>query len=382
MTKRKLAALSAAVTLTLASAGVAAVGIAYPSTPPAAVYLSTIPSAEHEQTIAAMAPPKRKRPLIAVVGHNAGTETTDYVIPYAVLAEAGAADVVALGTDAGPLKLRPALTIRPHASIAAFDAKHPDGADYVILPALTDRDEPQVTAWVRSQAQKGATIVAICAGTLTASAAGLLKDRAATGHWYDIEQLRADNPGMRWVRDRRYVADRGVVTTTGVTASLPVSLALIEAFAGRERAATVARRFGVASWDARHDSEAFGMNRAALLKALGNRAAFWNRESFGVPVKSGVEEVALAFTADAWARTFRSEALTVAGQPGPVRTLRGLTIVPDRIGPAGLEMLTPAPEAAGAKALPQALAGIAKRYDPATASFVALQLEDHWRPAR
>jgi hypothetical protein len=46
-------------------------------------------------------------------------------------------------------------------------------------------------------------------------------------------------------------------------------------------------------------------------------------------------------------------------------------------------MLAPSPDDAGAeKALPQALAGIAKRYDPATASSAALPLEDHWRPAR
>lgn len=381
MPKRKVLSWTAASLVALASVGAVAVAVAYPPAEPSHVALSAIPQDEHRRTIAAMLPAKRRRPLIAVVGDNAGTETTDYIIPYAVLAESGAADVVALGTDAGPLKLRPALTIMPHATIAAFDAKHTMGADYVILPALTDRDNPEVTAWVRSQAAKGATIIAVCAGTLTASAAGLLKDRAATGHWYDIKKLQADNPGMRWVRDRRYVADRGVVTTTGVTASLPVSLALVEAIAGRDRAAAVAARFGVTSWDARHDSDAYRLDRSAFLQALGNRIFFWNRERLGVPVGQGAEEVALAFTADAWARTYRSEALTVA--PGPVTTLRGLTLLPDRRArSADLDMLPPFAPGAGAKALPQALAGIAERYGDTTASFVALQLEDHWRPAR
>jgi putative intracellular protease/amidase len=375
-------AYSAVALVTLATAGVTAYAVTEPSEPAVAAALAPISPDEHQRTIAAMAPPKRKRPLVAVVGLNEGTETSDYIVPYAVLAESGAADVVSLGTDAGPLKLLPALTIKPQATIAAFDAKYPDGADYVILPRLADPDNPQVIAWVKAQAAKGATIVAICAGGLTASAAGLLKDRAATSHWYEVEGLKDDNPGMRWVRDRRYVVDRGVVTTTGVTASLPVSLALIEAFAGRERAAAVAKRFGVSNWDARHRSDAFHLKRKYLLKAAGNSVAFWNREHFGVPVEPGDDEVALAFTADAWARTFRSEALTVADRPGPLLTRHGLTLLPDRVGrDADLEMLDPIPADAGANALPRALAGIAKRYDETTASFIASQLEDHWRGA-
>ncbi len=42
-----------------------------------------------------------------------------------------------------------------------------------------------------------------------------------------------------------------------------------------------------------------------------------------MPVKPGVEEVALAFTADAWARPLPSEALTVAGRPGDAGALSG-----------------------------------------------------------
>ena len=36
----------------------------------------------------------RTRPVIAVIGENLGTETTDYIIPYGVLTQSGAAEVV------------------------------------------------------------------------------------------------------------------------------------------------------------------------------------------------------------------------------------------------------------------------------------------------
>jgi len=339
-----------------------------------------VPADEHARTIAAMKPPKRARPVAAVIAQNEGTETTDYVVPYAVLAESGVADVVALATDAGPVKLTPALTIEPQATAAAFDARYPDGADYVIVPKIQDSDDPSVVAWVEAQAAKGALIVGICSGVKTVAAAGLLKDRAATGHWYDIEGLREQNPTMRWVRDRRYVVDRNVVTTTGVSASLPVSIALVEAIAGRERAAAVAAELGVATWDARHGSAAFRLDGASLRTAIGDRVAFWARENLGVPVASGVDELALAFTADAWSRT-PSQAFSVADGVGPIRTRRGLRLLPDSVAAVkpGMPMLPPPASVEPARALPAALDGIEARHGGDSASYVALQLEYPWR---
>ncbi|WZB73606.1 hypothetical protein WJ972_19300 [Achromobacter insuavis] len=40
-------------------------------------------------------------PRVAVLAHNANTELTDFVVPYAVLKRSGAAEVWALGLDPG-----------------------------------------------------------------------------------------------------------------------------------------------------------------------------------------------------------------------------------------------------------------------------------------
>ena len=50
---------------------------------------------------------------------------------------------------------------------------------------------------------------------------------------------------MHYVADRRLVVDQGVTTTTGITASMPMSLTLIEAIAGRDKAEAVGRDIGV-----------------------------------------------------------------------------------------------------------------------------------------
>ncbi len=86
--------------------------------------------------------------------------------------------------------------------------------------------------------------MSICDGTLVLANAGLLEGRRATGHWSEIDDVAKAHPTMQRVRDRRYVVDRGVVTTTGVSASVPVSLALVEAIGGRDRATALAREIG------------------------------------------------------------------------------------------------------------------------------------------
>ena len=270
---------------------------------PATAAAPPIAREEADGTLAALKPPKRARPLIAIVGINESSETTDYLMPYGILRRADIADVVTLATGPGPVTLFPVLKVEPDATTAAFDAQHPDGADYVIVPAMSRDDDPAVLQWIKGQAAKGAIIVGVCAGAKVVAAAGLLDDRSATTHWYYLKEIRQKHPAIRYVRDRRIVVDRGVATTTGISASMPMSLTLIEAIAGRGKAEAVARDIGLAHWDARHDSDAFRFTRPFALTAIGNTLAFWNREQFGIALTSGVDEVSLALVADAWSRT-------------------------------------------------------------------------------
>ncbi len=51
---------------------------------------------------------------------------------------------------------------------------------------------------------------------------------------------------------------------------MPMSLTLIEAIAGREKAESVARELGLPQWDARHDSQAFLFSRPFAQTVIGN----------------------------------------------------------------------------------------------------------------
>jgi len=324
----------------------------------------------------ALKPTKRARPVIAIIGANGTTETetTDYVVPYGILRRADVADVVALSTGPGPVTLYPALRVEPDATVDQFDTQHSEGADYVIVPAMSRDDDPRVRDWLRSQQAKGAMIIAVCAGAKVAAAAGLLDGRRATTHWYYRRELLGAHPTIRFVGDRRFVVDGKVATTTGISASVPMMLTLIEAIGGREKAEAVARDLGVTTWDARHASAAFLFSRPFATTVLANVLAVWDRRRIGVRLKPGIDEVSLAFVADAWSRTYRSHAETVAADDGVVTTRNGLRIRPDEIAadrPDALDI----PPKPPAHVLDESLVRIGDSFGAATAEIVGAQLE-------
>lgn len=349
--------------------------LSLPPAPAAAVAAAPIPQSEIEATLAALKPPKRLRPLIAVIGINNATEATDYLMPLGILRRADVADVVALATESGPMRLYPALAVEPDTTVAAFDAQHPDGADYVIVPAMSRDDDPAALQWIRSQAEKGAIVVSVCAGAKVVAAAGLLDGKRATTHWYYLDELREEHP-VRYVPDRRLVVDQGVATTTGITASMPMMLTLIEAVAGRGKAEAVGRDLGLPHWDARHRSEAFTFTRPFALTAIRNTLAVWKHEELGIELRPDIDEVSLALVADAWSRTYRSRAVTFAAT-AVVESRSGFRILPDKVtnDPPEGAMLPAIRDEPPARALDRALQAIEGRFGTPTADFVAMQLE-------
>jgi putative intracellular protease/amidase len=317
----------------------------------------------------------RSRPLVAVVGENSGTVLSDYVIPYGVLSQSGLADVVSVATDAGVLKLPP-LQINPDSSVAQFDLLYPDGADYVIVPALKMTDDPTLITWLTAQAAKGATMISICNGSQVLAKAGLTRGHRATGHWSTHKARVKAYPETDWRKNKRYVADGKLVSSAGITAAMPVSLALVEAIGGTARAEALATRLGAAYWGTDHNSDAFGLTFGDYLQAITN-TVFRRKQDLGVPVADGIDEIALALTAEAYSATLRSRVYSIAQSKAPVKTRGGLMLVPDRVaGQDKLdEVLPELDETAPGRVPDKLLNDITARYGTATARFVVLEWE-------
>ncbi|MEP6833924.1 MAG: DJ-1/PfpI family protein [Gemmatimonas sp.] len=271
------------------------------------------------------------KPVIAIIGDSAGVELTDLLVPRATLAESGVARVIVVAASTGKIPLKPStLTIDADMTFAAFDAAYAHGADYVIVPAMLNPENPVVRAWLQAQAAHGATIVSICEGARVVAGAGLLDGRHATTHWSALNDLAKKYPRTTWVRNTRYVVDDHRISTTGVSASLPFSIFLIERIAGRPAADSAARRLGVDSWDSQHDTDAFRLTKWMYVKAATNYLAWWRHDVVAVRVSDGVDEVALALTMDAIPRTVRATALAWSDRGGSVVGRQGLRISVDR----------------------------------------------------
>lgn len=309
-----------------------------------------------------------------------GAELTDCRPPYGLPKRGDVAEVVPLTTAPGPVRLFPAPAVEPEAAIAGFGAMHPQGADYVIVPAMSRDDDPVVIAWLRRQAEKGAVIIGVCAGAKVVAAARLLDGKRATTHWPYLRRMQKRAPTSDHGPDRRMVADRGVAA--GIT-MMPI---LIEAIAGRDRAEAVARDLGTARWDVRHASGAFRLTRPVLTRPVltrpvaaavwGNRLAFWKREELRIALTPGMDAVSLALVADGWSRTWRSQVPRPASS-GAAETRSGIRGSPDRQGAAGPgdRRVTTFPDRKPAGALDRTPEAIIARYGARTTDIVAMQLE-------
>lgn len=304
------------------------------SLPPARPDAATI-EGQQQAFVEALKPRRAGRPVVAVLALNEGTETTDLLLPHAVLQRAGVADVQIVAPRAGRVELYPALQVDGAQDFATFDRAHPSGADYVIVPAMQVDDDDAVTAWLRRQAGQGARVIGICSGALVVGQAGLLDGRRFASHWYYVGKLIERHPSATYVPHQRYVVDRDVATTTGITASVPAMLALVEAIGGRDKAKALAADLGVASWGPVHDSAPFTLDAGRRVNFLLNKAAFWRHQRWSVDVQDGSDDIALALAADAWSRTGRvsveasaaapvrlRSGLMLAAQPAPERTPR------------------------------------------------------------
>ena len=322
----------------------------------------------------------RVQPVIAVLGENTGSEITDLVIPASLLRQSGKAEVLTVSLNEGLITLRPSgLRLKPDASTDQFDSRFPGGADYVIVPAIGagQQDNPKMLQWLRTQQEKGATLMSICDGGLVLASAGVLKGKRATAHWFTDKMRRGQFPDTKWEKNIRYVADGKVITTAGISASIPASLALVEAIGERADAARLGKKYGVLEWSSRHNSEMFelrfGRNFLPYSVSLYLNGWFKSTTWVGVPMYAGIDELELALTMDAYSRTGRSKAIALAVENAAVTSASGMVFLPaeSNTQTSEVDVILPRVQASTGNLFDRILDDIAERFGSLTATGVA-----------
>ncbi|WP_119299650.1 DJ-1/PfpI family protein [Dongia deserti] len=164
-----------------------------------------------------------------------GVQQLDLTGPYEVFATLPDAKVHLLWKDRAPLASATGLVLSPTMTFGECPA-----LDVLCVPggggvnALLE--DAMVLDFLRSQAKQARYVTSVCTGSLVLGAAGLLKGRRATTHWFSHDFL--ERFGAIPVHGR-VVRDGNLITAGGVTAGIDFGLAVVAELVGKAQAEAI-----------------------------------------------------------------------------------------------------------------------------------------------
>jgi putative intracellular protease/amidase len=282
--------------------------------------------------------------LIAVVLlSNDGTEITDTLPPYELLAVSGAFNtfLVAPERRVSPIttaqnlpgvgQLPSGLEVLPHYGYADYDRLIGRDPDLIIIPYFTKfvaGSEQPVLEWIRAHAGSQTTILSICAGSRVLVETGLLDGHAATGLHQDLAGFQQRYPAVHWRSGVRWVDDRKVITSGTLSTGIDATLHTIERLAGRDVAERAGQALGYQHLDRLDDPTAeYRPPSAPDLGLLPNAMYSWGQTDVGVILHEGISETALAALLDTAALNL-THSYTLASERTFVRSRHGMIMAP------------------------------------------------------
>lgn len=167
-----------------------------------------------------------------------GFTALDVIGPYEVFKYLPDAEIRLVWHESGPVP-NDRGTVIMAATHSLAETPTPDillvpGSEANTPVAMADE---HLLAWLR-QADETTTVTAsVCSGALVLAAAGLLKGKPATTHWFGMPYLERYAAEAR--SDERIVTSGKYSTAAGVSAGIDLALMLVERLAGRARAEEV-----------------------------------------------------------------------------------------------------------------------------------------------
>lgn len=324
---RRIGAITLSATITLvAFAATAAAGIVHSSQPSPSKVAGT-PSAHQPAPHSSKA-----RFNVAVVLGQSGSDATDVLAPYEVLASSPAFAVYTIAASTKPAALDGGMAVDPDYTFADVASGAAPTPDLIVVPAVNVPDGPEEQAardFVVERYGDGARILGICAGSRLLSATGILNGLTATSHWSRIAALEKSNPEVSWIRGQRYVQDGRVTTTAGVTSSISGALKVMADLAGTSEAARVGGEIAYPGWTLGQTTTipkaSFGLADAAVLL---NTAFPWGRPSFTIELTDGVGEIDASALFEVYSYSQSAQTRAVSST-GTVSTKHGLVLRTD-----------------------------------------------------
>jgi putative intracellular protease/amidase len=299
-----------------------------PSTPPPApAFTGALP-----------APPTvdpNKRTAV-VLSSAYGSEISDTLPPYELLARSGAFNVYSVAPERKPLPLSggdgkgDALDFVPQLSFASYESTIGRAPDLIVIPyfpGYTAERDAAVVEWIRAHLGPNTTILSICSAGLTLADTGLLEGRTATTNTgiFDLVQRKA--PTATLVHGVRYLDDGNIVTSEDLTTGIDATLHIIDRFAGRAAALRAAGEVGYTQTSFLDDPR-FTEPSPRFEAVLANAAFSFGQVRVGVPLYDGVSEFGLAGIIDPYGGSLLTKLVTMAPERRIIVGSAGFAFLP------------------------------------------------------
>ena len=149
-------------------------------------------------------------------------------------------DIVTI--DGRPASAYGGIQVQPHRPIGEVDH-----TDVILIPPLLPNISPPpegieaVLAWLIHHHQEETLIGALCTGTFTLAATGLLDGRCATTNWQYARMFQRRFPLVRLQAEKVMTEDGGLICTGAATSFFQLALYLIECFGSEDLARSCAK---------------------------------------------------------------------------------------------------------------------------------------------
>jgi putative intracellular protease/amidase len=275
------------------------------------------------------------KPTAVIVAANSGTEGSDFLAPYEVIATSGAFNLYAVAPERRITHLFPGrqalrgVDFVPHYAMAEYDRAIGADPDLIVIPFLPNTQAPeyqQILGWVRTHAGPQTILLSICAGATNLADTGLLSGRSATTHHLTFSVMEQQHPDVRLVRGVRYVEDGNIITSAGITAGVDATLFTLKRMLGREAALDVAEQLNYPHTRFL-DDPAYAPPVAGTPSMLLSGFQLGDSQ-LGVALYPGIGEIALGSVIDTYPHQGTVTVNTVAPERAIVRSRNGLALIP------------------------------------------------------
>lgn len=257
---------------------------------------------------------------------NDGTEISDILPPFELIAASEAFDISVLAPEKIPSPLvhsflkDAGVRIVPDLDVNS-ELPIPDLIVIPFIPKISEsRDQPLVE-WIRNHVGPGTTVLSICTGADVLAATGLIDGKSATTNHRRMKELKKRYPKVNWIENVRYAEDGQFISSAALLAGLDASLLAIRKTAGMESAKKAAESIS-------YPIEVAPFEYPKIDWLLAIQKILSPKKHLGIQINDGISETGLSSLIDFYASSFSGKTSAFTVKSSSVKTRYGLTLMP------------------------------------------------------